>query len=217
MELDDLRPYHKNPRKITDEDFKLLGESLEKYGDLSGIIYNIRTGQLVGGHQRVNFFRTANATITEKERYLEPTITGTVGEGYIEFKGERFPLRVVDWDEATEEGANIAANKIGGVWDFDKLANEFDMETLMKHGWKEFELGFITADREQGPADQSELPSSMNSYLAGQVKQLTFHFSPEDYEKTVTRLDAAMRDEKLNKHVDVLLFLLDFYEGHRSN
>jgi DNA modification methylase len=47
----------------------------------------------------------------------------------------------VRWDERQAEKANIVANKAGGGWDFDTLANEFDTTDLLEWGFEPFELG----------------------------------------------------------------------------
>ena len=39
-----------NPRKIGDQALKALGEAMVRFGDLSGIVFNRRTGRLIGGH-----------------------------------------------------------------------------------------------------------------------------------------------------------------------
>src|SRR3990170_7532280 len=119
MELTDIKSAGYNPRTITDEQLKMLNKSLQTFGDLSGIVYNRRTGNLVGGHQRLKCLPT-DAKIKKKE-LKEKTKTGTVAQGFIIFDGgEKHTYREVDWDEATEKTANIAANKHGGEWDDDK-------------------------------------------------------------------------------------------------
>ena len=53
MKLTDLKSAGYNPRTITDEQLGWLKKSLEEFGDLSGIVFNRRTGNTVGGHQRL--------------------------------------------------------------------------------------------------------------------------------------------------------------------
>jgi hypothetical protein len=47
----------------------------------------------------------------------------------------------VMWDERTAEEANIRANKAGGSWDWDSLANGFDVPDLLEWGFNKIELG----------------------------------------------------------------------------
>ena len=50
--LSDLHPFSGNPRSITDKAFRGLGKSIERFGMLAHIVWNKRTGNIVGGHQR---------------------------------------------------------------------------------------------------------------------------------------------------------------------
>jgi len=119
MKVSCLKPAPYNPRIISENQLKMLEKSLERFGDLSGIVFNRRTKNIIGGHQRIKCF-PSDAKIVKKE-LDKPSRTGTVAEGYIEIDNERFAYREVDWDETTEKLANIAANKHGGDWDFLKL------------------------------------------------------------------------------------------------
>lgn len=109
-----------NPRIITKTQLERLKKSLEQFGDLSGIIFNTRTGRVVGGHQRLKII-PPDAEIEIIERYTEPTRTGTIAHGFITINGEKYTYREVDWDENIEKMANIAANAHGGDWDEEKL------------------------------------------------------------------------------------------------
>src|SRR4030042_464958 len=42
-----------NPRKISSDELRRLKKALLEMGDLSGIIKNVATGTLIGGHQRL--------------------------------------------------------------------------------------------------------------------------------------------------------------------
>jgi hypothetical protein len=112
-----------NPRKITGEELEKLQKSLERFGDLSGIILNRTTGQLVGGHQRITAFdQRGDVTATVTEELKKPDRTGTVAYGYIELNGTRYSYREVAWTKSQERIANIAANKLGGEFDDQLLA-----------------------------------------------------------------------------------------------
>lgn len=115
-----IRPASYNPRKITDKKLLMLGSSMEEFGDLSGIVVNRRTGNLVGGHQRIKCIPPHEEI--KKTELKTKTKTGTVAEGYIVVDGEKWNYREVDWDEIKEKAANIAANQHGGEFDDDDLA-----------------------------------------------------------------------------------------------
>lgn len=137
--ISDLAPAEYNPRTITDEKLASLERAMRAFGDLSGVVFNRRTGRLIGGHQRKkNFDPSAPITITE--RLSKPSQQGTVALGYIESEGERWAYREVDWDEQTEGAANVAANKHGGEWEMPKLTDL--LSTLDAEGFDATLTGF---------------------------------------------------------------------------
>ena len=113
--IKDLNPNKKNPRKISGKKLDLLRKSLEKFGDLSGFVYNVQSKTLVSGHQRQKALE--KGTIKVEVHHEKPTPAGTVAEGYALVNGERFKYREVSWDAKTETEALLAANRHSGDWD----------------------------------------------------------------------------------------------------
>jgi DNA modification methylase len=108
--LDQIQPDPRNPRAIDDASLTALQFSEETFGDLSGLVWNRRTGHLVSGHQRLKALRgIASARGVEIE----------LKDGEVYVSGEpalRFPVREVDWPIEKQRAANVAANNphIGG-------------------------------------------------------------------------------------------------------
>lgn len=173
MQVKDLKPAGYNPRKISKEKLAALKKSLEKFGDLSGIVFNIRTQTLIGGHQRAKNLDPSWPIVKEPQTDQ----TGTVAAGYIETPSGRLTYREVDWPEAKEKQANIAANKHGGEWDQELLA-----EALQ-------ELKISCPDMEIIGFDDNEI----NALLSGST-----HSEPRDAEP---QIDQA---EELNKKWGVM-------------
>lgn len=123
-QLDTLQFAQYNPRTINQHDFTKLKQSIKKFGDLSGVVKNVTTGNLVGGHQRIRAMQDAGAEIVITTRFEQPNQVGTVALGYIELSvnGERYGYREVQWDDGMEKAANIAANRIQGEFQQDMLA-----------------------------------------------------------------------------------------------
>ncbi len=100
-----------NARTISAKAQSGLKASTKKFGDLSGIVFNELSDELVAGHQRVRVLRRAGATDWVR---TSPT------EGYIEHPEtkERFKIRIVEWDDVTARAANLAANnpEIAGTY-----------------------------------------------------------------------------------------------------
>lgn len=122
--IDQLQGDPKNPRTISKEDYAKLKTLLHEFGDLSGIIRNVRTGHLVGGHMRIKAFLDLDgATNVQIQQRFDPaTRTGTVAIGQVVLNSEVYSYREVDWGEGRQRAANIAANRAGGDFDKDLLA-----------------------------------------------------------------------------------------------
>lgn len=131
--MDKLKPRKVNPRTMSDEDRARLGKTLREFGDLGGVVLNVRSGQLVGGHQRVTEFRKDIASeVVIEQRLKTPDATGSVAFGYVMAGGTRYSYREVDWDATKEAAANLAANRVHGDWDLGGVASML----------KEFDAGF---------------------------------------------------------------------------
>lgn len=213
MEIKDLKPYHKNPRILKEDKAKLLFDSLEDFGDLSGIVVNRLTGEVIGGNQRTNFFKMKDAKIVLTEEFEKATKQGTVATGYVIFSGERYSVRIVEWDAKRAERANILANKVSGEFNYEILANEFDQEMLLESGFTAGELGFGDVPDFRGEVDKDNLGNSMDSYLDGNIRQVVLFFKVDEYEDVVRRLDAVMAKEEVASHTEAVLKLLESYEN----
>lgn len=89
-----------NPRKALkpgDPEFEKLKNSITEFGYVEPIIWNKRTGTVVGGHQRLSVLK-----------HLGETEVDCV---------------VIDIDEQKEKALNIALNKISGDWDMPLLTD----------------------------------------------------------------------------------------------
>ena len=111
MKIEDLVAASYNPRTITAEALGGLKISVRELGDISGIVWNKRSGQLVCGHQRIKALKEefGDALQMDNGFILTP-------------KGDQFSIRVVDWDEAKERLANVMANNRHIMGDFTKDA-----------------------------------------------------------------------------------------------
>ena len=106
--ISELTPAPYNPRESTEKQESQLKQSLKKFGVVEPIIYNKQTGYIVGGHFRV--------------RELQKL-------GYTEIE-----CVIVDLAEEDEKELNIRLNANTGQWDWDELANNFELEDLNDWG-----------------------------------------------------------------------------------
>ncbi len=117
--IKDIVPYVANPRQITEKQAKDLKASLAKFGLADPLIINTNN-ELIGGHQR--------------KKILE-TLLGVAPDFEIDV---RVPDRELSIDEARE--LNVRLNKNAGQWDFDILANNFELDDLLEWGFEKSEL-----------------------------------------------------------------------------
>lgn len=120
----ELKADASNPREIDEPALVGLGVSLADFGDLSGIVWNWQTGELVAGHQRVDRLNAAGATEWKEDHagaYIEHPVTG-----------ERFPIRIVDWPIEKQRAANLVANNPTIQGTFTRAALE-QLEQLRGH------------------------------------------------------------------------------------
>lgn len=108
FKIENLTDYYKNPRQLTEKQYKQLKTSLDKFGMIDKPIVNVDgKNTIIGGHQRLNVLRKDGAQ----------TVTAWV------------PSR--ELDEREVEELNIRLNKNTGEWDFDTLVNDFEFDDLL--------------------------------------------------------------------------------------
>ena len=169
-----MKYYHKNPRQITDKQHADLRRTLSKLGDLGGIVHNLPTDEIIGGNQRGRVFDINDCEIVMVAEADEPDAQGTVGIGYVIWRGNRYAYRQVKWDEKTCEEANVVANKAGGDFDFDILANQFEKDDLLEWGFDESELqlDWGTDDKPDDPGAQVDKAEELREKWGVELGQL---------------------------------------------
>ncbi len=93
-----INPAAHNPRKDLqpgDPEYEALRRSLEEFGFVEPLVWNRRTGHLVGGHQRFKILVAGGSREVD--------------------------VSVVDLPLHREKALNVALNKTGGEWDLPKL------------------------------------------------------------------------------------------------
>ena len=93
VKLSEVKQREDNPRVITDRNLAGLEASIERFGYVEPIIWNERTGNIVGGHQRYSVLKSKGV--------------------------EEISMVVIDVSPEDELAANLTLNnpKIEGTWD----------------------------------------------------------------------------------------------------
>ncbi len=156
--------YKHNPRKITGSQIERLESDLQKFGDLSGVVYCQNNKAYVGGNQRSKIFDGSDITILE--RFKKPQADKTVAIGFIKWNGNKYLYREVKFTKEEFREACIVANNDGGTNDWDILSKEWDKFELSSYGLdiSEFEHLF-PADEELKLANEGFEPTTSIDYL----------------------------------------------------
>jgi len=124
-----------NPRELTQDQHQDLKDSITRFGFVDPLIVNThkeRKNILVGGHQRLKIAKEL---------------------GY-----KDVPCVEVDLTPDKEKELNVRLNKNTGQWDWDALANHFDVGELLEWGFTEEELQFTEQEEVQGLTDDDDVP-----------------------------------------------------------
>lgn len=124
--LEDLKEADYNPRIQLEPgmaEYEKLKSSIETFGDVEPIVWNKRSGNVVGGHQRLTVL---------KDMGVETTL-----------------VSVVDLSDTEEKMLNVALNKIKGDWDkakLEEILSEFNQKEAFVAGFDPDEIALLQAD-----------------------------------------------------------------------
>lgn len=113
--ISDLKLNEKNPRKLNQSDAIQLTKSITKFGVCEPIVINW-DGTVIGGHQRLRILKK-------------------LGHKDVDVYLPSEPLSETETDEL-----NIRLNKNSGSWDYDILANQWNVTDLIDWGFSLEEL-----------------------------------------------------------------------------
>ena len=164
----DLIPWPRNPRQIKGEQVKRLQESVEEFGQFETIAVG-PDNSVYNGHQRLKSWGAKFGPDYEVE--------------------VRVSSRQLS--EKEREKLTILAHKgAAGEWDFDTLANEFEVSELLEWGFNELELGLKPAD------DWAAAMDSLPDEDRAPFQQMTFtlHDAQVETVKEALKVAASMGD-----------------------
>ena len=150
IDINKLKPAAYNPRQISTKQYKDLKQSIEKFGLVDPIIINENGYVVIGGHQRLKICK--------------------------ELKHKEVGCVILNLNTEQERELNIRLNKNTGEFDFDLLANEFEIEELTDWGFKHIDLGLNIDKITEGNTEDDHIPEVKESRVKlGDVWQLGKH------------------------------------------
>lgn len=156
--LRDLQPWPRNPRQIKTDQAKRLAESFDQFGQVETIAIGPDNG-IYNGHQRLNVLMQKYGGDYEVEcRVSSRSLT-----------------------EKEREKLTVFLHKgTAGEWDFDTLANEFELDELLEWGFdpKDLDLNLWQSDPPEDPGAQIDKAEELRqkwNVESGQLWQLGDH------------------------------------------
>ena len=153
--LSSIKEFEHNPRQLTKKQYQDLKKSLQKfdYVEVAAIDYD---NTLIAGHQRLRVLRDIKGDDIEID--------------------VRFPNRKLTEKEFKEY--LVRSNKNTGDWDYDVLANTYEIGELIEYGFTEEELQvneaeYIEEDETEGDDDIPEKAPALT--VKGDLYQLGGH------------------------------------------
>lgn len=189
MQFDIVHEDPVNPRDISDKALEGLGVSMETFGDLSGIVFNLTTGQLVAGHQRCKKLRAEGVTEWFRD--------GDQAWALHPKTGERFPIRLVEWDEKKHRLANLSANNPQIQGEFTEVALE-QLRDIDAAELQTLHMDELVVDLQAEFDPQEEEPGEGD----GEGGEDDSDRVPDDFAIVVKCKDEAHQKELINRFLD---------------
>lgn len=174
-----VNPAPYNPRKKLspgDPAWERLRESMENFGCVEPLVWNERTGHLVGGHQRFSVLTADGATEVD--------------------------VSVVDLDPEREKVLNVALNKVSGEWDQEALARLFaDLESaeaeidIALTGFDTEEIDGLLAEIEEAGAEGEAQVEVETKVKKAERSGFNVHLTEEAHE-LLQRLTEILQAER---------------------
>ena len=177
-----------NPRQLTKDQYQHLKDSIERFGLVDPIIVNKnkeRKNIIVGGHQRVKVAKDMEIVTV--------------------------PVLEIDLTYDKERELNIRLNKNTGEWDYDNLANMFEMEELQGWGFTDKDFWFLDEGELSNDEDYSDntVDEKLKRFLDAKIKQITIPFPSEEFDIIVERLDRVMEKLGIEDYSQLIKYILD--------
>jgi len=190
--IKEIAPAKYNPRKISDEAMGRLTKSLAEFGNIQPITWNARTGNVVGGHQRLKVYQAMGKTEVE--------------------------VWAVDLDEQKEKAANIALNKLAGEFDLPALKDiledidtgDLDVE-ITGFSMQEVE-NMMTAFQPEEITNPNNLssPSDLREQFENSsIRQIILVYGTEEYTAAIAALADYAEKNGLANNTEVVNHLLE--------
>lgn len=172
--ISELKEWNKNPRHITKKGLEDLIKSIKKFGVAEPLVLN-KDMTICGGHGRKQALKSLG--YTEVPCYVSKK----------------------QLTENQFEELNIRLNKnIAGIWDFEKLSNEFEISDLIEYGFEDADFGLQVDEEDDG--ERGGAPSSTDTWTLGKHRLVIIDiFNAKDAEQILIYYKKVFGKDPIHK------------------
>jgi hypothetical protein len=183
-----INPNPNNPRIVKDYKYKALVKSIKEFPDmlnLRPIVVN-KDMVVLGGNMRLRACKEAGL--------------------------KEVPVIIADQlTEKEQREFTIKDNQGSGEWDWDMIANDWDIAELEDWDLKipnmNVEDEIITSES----MNNKDLGDMLNNYNNATIKQIVLYYDLEEFEYVLRKLDEIGKENKLDDNSTVIRYLVDEY------
>jgi|SaaInlV_120m_DNA_3_1039746.scaffolds.fasta_scaffold00850_13 hypothetical protein len=185
--INDVNLSPTNPRVIKNKKFLKLVKSIKEFPDMLKVRPIVVDNDMVvlGGNMRLRACMEAGL----KQVHI---------------------IKASDFTEEQKREFVIKDNSSFGEWDWDLLANEWEINDLSDWG---LDIPASYFDEDVEPEfDMQQLDKDLDIYINNKIKQIVMYLDSDQYEYALNKFDEIMQDRGLESNTDVILALLEEYE-----
>lgn len=189
-----IHPNPSNPRVIKDDKFKKLVKSIKDFPKMLEVrpIVVDKDYIVLGGNMRLRACQEAGL--------------------------KEVPVIVLDNFTEKEQREFIIKDNVGyGEWDWDLIANEWDIEQLEDWG---LDIPSFSVEDEVKTSDyvaNRDLDTMLETYNNASIKQIVLYYELEEYEYLLRKLDDIGKERDLEDNSSVVKYLVDKYLANESS
>tara|TARA_R100000995_G_C3438174_1_gene101929 strand:+ start:218 stop:796 length:579 start_codon:yes stop_codon:yes gene_type:complete len=170
VKITEVKKNPDNPRLIKDYKYKKLVKSIKDFPEMLELRPIIVDEKMVilGGNMR--YRASVDAGLSD--------VWIKVAENLTEEQKKEFIIK---------DNSNF------GEWDWDLLANEWDVKALNDWG---LDMPSVYFDNDEEPQfDEQELDEDLDKYINNNIKQIVLYYNTQDYEKMQEKLEKLKESE----------------------
>lgn len=174
-----------NPRVIKDDKFQKLVKSIQDFPEMKEIRPIVVNEDMIilGGNMRFRAMQEAGV--------------------------KDIPVIIVDWDEEKQKEFTIKDNLSFGEWDWDALANDWDIEALREWG---VDVPSFNIDLIEPEIDTTKLGENMDKYINNSIKQIVLYYDTEKFEQMLNDLDKIANEKGFEDNSEVVEYLVEQFK-----